>query len=90
MGAVIGHELTHGFDDQGAQFDSDGNLKNWWTKDDLERFKMYIENNEFKPAGPPASWTRTDEGQFRAEDEEQYNVSKTSMGDEAEDNNREM
>ena len=39
MGAVIGHELTHGFDDQGAQFDSDGNLKNWWTKDDLERFK---------------------------------------------------
>jgi len=40
MGAVIGHELTHGFDDQGAQFDSDGNLKNWWTKEDLERFKI--------------------------------------------------
>jgi putative endopeptidase len=39
MGAVIGHELTHGFDDQGSQFDSDGNLKNWWTKEDLERFK---------------------------------------------------
>jgi putative endopeptidase len=39
MGAVIGHELTHGFDDQGAQYDADGNLKNWWTKEDLERFK---------------------------------------------------
>jgi putative endopeptidase len=39
MGAVIGHELTHGFDDQGAQFDSDGNLKNWWTKEDKERFE---------------------------------------------------
>jgi putative endopeptidase len=39
MGAVIGHELTHGFDDQGAQFDADGNLKNWWTKEDMERFK---------------------------------------------------
>ncbi len=40
MGAVIGHELTHGFDDQGAQYDSDGNLKNWWTKEDMERFKV--------------------------------------------------
>ena len=40
MGAVIGHELTHGFDDQGAQFNADGNLKNWWTKEDLERFKQ--------------------------------------------------
>jgi putative endopeptidase len=39
MGAVIGHELTHGFDDQGAQYDADGNLKNWWTKEDMERFK---------------------------------------------------
>jgi putative endopeptidase len=39
MGSVIGHELTHGFDDQGAQYDSDGNLKNWWTKEDMERFK---------------------------------------------------
>lgn len=43
MGAVIGHELTHGFDDTGAQFDSDGNLKNWWTKEDLERFKAKTE-----------------------------------------------
>ncbi len=38
IGMVIGHELTHGFDDQGAQFDADGNLKNWWTKDDRTKF----------------------------------------------------
>jgi putative endopeptidase len=39
MGAVIGHEMTHGFDDQGAQFDREGNLKNWWSASDLEKFK---------------------------------------------------
>ncbi len=39
MGAVIGHEMTHGFDDQGRQYDAQGNLKNWWTDDDLKRFK---------------------------------------------------
>ncbi len=38
IGMVIGHELTHGFDDQGAQFDSDGNLKNWWGPDDKTKF----------------------------------------------------
>jgi len=38
IGMVIGHELTHGFDDQGAQFDGDGNLKNWWPKDDARKF----------------------------------------------------
>jgi putative endopeptidase len=43
IGSVIGHELTHGFDDQGAQYDADGNLKNWWTKEDLERFKVKTE-----------------------------------------------
>jgi putative endopeptidase len=37
-GGTIGHELTHGFDDQGSQFDSKGNLKNWWTKNDREKF----------------------------------------------------
>lgn len=39
IGMVIGHELTHAFDDQGAQFDKDGNVSNWWTKDDYEKFK---------------------------------------------------
>src|ERR1700720_905683 len=37
-GGTIGHELTHGFDDEGSQFDAKGNWKNWWTKDDRERF----------------------------------------------------
>jgi predicted metalloendopeptidase len=39
VGAVIGHELTHGFDDEGSQFDAQGNLRNWWTPQDEERFK---------------------------------------------------
>jgi putative endopeptidase len=38
IGAVIGHEMTHGFDDEGAKFDAQGNLKNWWTADDLKKF----------------------------------------------------
>ena len=38
IGAVIGHEMTHGFDDQGCQFDKDGNLKNWWTAEDKARY----------------------------------------------------
>jgi len=38
IGAVVGHELTHGFDDQGRQFDKDGNLKDWWTKEDEQKF----------------------------------------------------
>jgi putative endopeptidase len=37
-GGTIGHELTHGFDDEGSQFDANGNLKNWWTKGDREKF----------------------------------------------------
>jgi putative endopeptidase len=37
-GSTIGHELTHGFDDQGRQFDAQGNLKDWWTKDDAKNF----------------------------------------------------
>ena len=39
IGAVIGHEISHAFDDQGSQFDSDGNLINWWTPEDLTEFK---------------------------------------------------
>lgn len=39
IGMVIGHEMTHAFDDQGAQYDLDGNLKNWWSKEDYDKFK---------------------------------------------------
>ncbi|HET6992520.1 MAG TPA: M13 family metallopeptidase, partial [Bacteroidia bacterium] len=39
MGAIIGHELTHGFDDQGSMFDSEGNMKNWWTDEDSKNFQ---------------------------------------------------
>ncbi len=39
IGVVIGHEMTHGFDDQGRQYDKDGNLKAWWTDDDAKKFK---------------------------------------------------
>ena len=39
IGVVIGHEMTHGFDDQGRQFDKEGNLKDWWTKGDADNFK---------------------------------------------------
>jgi putative endopeptidase len=52
MGSIIGHELTHGFDDQGSQFDADGNLKMWWTETDYKNFtdktKLIIEQfNEY-------------------------------------------
>lgn len=52
MGAVIGHEITHGFDDQGRKFDAEGNLKDWWTKEDNEKFqaraqKLIDEYNSF-------------------------------------------
>ena len=40
IGAVIGHEMTHGFDDRGRQFDAKGNLRDWWTEDDATRYKQ--------------------------------------------------
>ncbi|MDE1192522.1 MAG: M13 family metallopeptidase [Arachidicoccus sp.] len=42
IGMVIGHEMTHGFDDQGSQYDKDGNIHNWWTKDDKEKFDAKV------------------------------------------------
>ncbi len=54
IGAVIGHEISHGFDDQGAQYDGDGNLRDWWTKEDHDKFAaktkaLVAEYNEFEP-----------------------------------------
>jgi putative endopeptidase len=54
IGAVIGHEIGHGFDDQGSKFDGDGNLQNWWTASDRKEFekrtKMLIDQyNAFEP-----------------------------------------
>lgn len=54
IGAVIGHEIGHGFDDQGSTFDGDGVLRNWWTKSDLAEFKkrtnaLVAQYSSFKP-----------------------------------------
>nr|WP_304621709.1 M13-type metalloendopeptidase [Rugamonas sp. CCM 8940] len=54
IGGVIGHEISHGFDDQGAQYDGDGNLRDWWTKSDHKNFeaktKMLVKQyGEFSP-----------------------------------------
>ncbi|PYQ27107.1 MAG: hypothetical protein DMF56_21335 [Acidobacteria bacterium] len=43
IGTVIGHEMTHGFDDQGAKFDAAGNLRNWWSDEDLKNFQARAE-----------------------------------------------
>jgi putative endopeptidase len=40
IGVVIGHEITHGFDDQGCKYDKDGNMNNWWTEEDGKRFEV--------------------------------------------------
>ncbi|MGA8026820.1 MAG: M13 family metallopeptidase [Bryobacteraceae bacterium] len=54
VGAVIGHELTHGFDDQGRQYDADGNLRDWWTQQDAAEFKTRADClvNEYSKFSP--------------------------------------
>jgi endothelin-converting enzyme/putative endopeptidase len=54
IGAIIGHEISHSFDDQGSQFDAQGRLRDWWTKEDLEHFKaatakLVAQYNTYKP-----------------------------------------
>jgi len=44
IGMVIGHEMTHGFDDQGAQYDAAGNMNNWWTEEDMKKFEAKTSN----------------------------------------------
>jgi predicted metalloendopeptidase len=51
IGAVIGHEMTHGFDDEGRKFDADGNLTNWWTPKDLESYQARAECVEKQVSG---------------------------------------
>ena len=57
IGAVIGHEIGHGFDDQGSQYDGDGKLNDWWTEEDKANFKALTQKlidqyNEFVPTQP--------------------------------------
>ena len=54
IGAVIGHEISHAFDDQGSQYDGDGNLNNWWTEEDSETFaaltkKLISQYSDYQP-----------------------------------------
>ena len=44
IGTVIGHELTHAFDVSGAEYDGDGNVKNWWTAEDKAKFDLATKN----------------------------------------------
>lgn len=58
IGAVIGHEIGHGFDDQGSQYDGDGNLINWWTDTDRNEFEkrtadLVAQYNELSPTAAP-------------------------------------
>jgi putative endopeptidase len=58
IGAVIGHEIGHGFDDQGSQFDGGGTLRNWWTEDDREAFealtsKLVAQFDALSPTAAP-------------------------------------
>jgi putative endopeptidase len=64
IGAVIGHEISHGFDDSGAQYDAKGALKDWWTKDDKDKFKtatnqLVAQYDGYCPFPPPMASPRS-------------------------------
>ena len=72
IGAVIGHEIGHGFDDQGSKFDGDGNMINWWTDPDRKEFearakKLIEQYSAYEPAQLPGP-----EGQRRADDRRKH------------------
>lgn len=71
-GATIGHELTHGFDDEGRQFDAKGNLRDWWTPDDAKKFEDRV------------NCVRTQYGQYIAVDDIHINSSLT-LGEDVAD-----
>jgi putative endopeptidase len=73
IGAVIGHELTHGFDDEGSQFDADGNLRDWWTANDKKQFEQRT------------SCTKDQYGSFVAVDDLKLN-GKLTLGENTADN----
>ena len=73
IGGVVGHELTHGFDDQGRQFDGNGNLSNWWTSDDGKKFEE------------KADCTVKEYGNFTAVDDVKIN-GKLTLGENTADN----
>jgi endothelin-converting enzyme/putative endopeptidase len=73
IGAAIGHELTHGFDDQGSQFDAEGNLRDWWTADDKKKFEERT------------SCIRDEYGSFVAVDDVKLN-GKLTLGENTADN----
>ena len=63
IGAVIGHEIGHGFDDQGSQFDGSGLLRNWWTEEDRKAFEALtarlVAQFDALPPRPPRATTST-------------------------------
>ena len=64
IGGVIGHEMSHGFDDQGSQFDADGNLHDWFTKADHDKFAektkaLVAQYNAYEPVPTITSMARS-------------------------------